>query len=97
MEEKVKFKYYRDLQNRPVVTICDLFLGGSLASRGIAICSTKDNPKKKTGKAIAEGRAKKALIKMKLDDPVWRDEAFEVVNALQGSFEYGYKSIFYQI
>jgi len=52
--------YERDEKNRPVVTRCLLYDGERFAF-GQALCSKKDNPCKKIGKAIAEGRAKKAL------------------------------------
>ena len=52
--------YERDEKNRPVVTRCLLFDGRNFAF-GQALCSKKDNPCKKISKAIAEGRAKKAL------------------------------------
>lgn len=52
--------YERDEKNRPVVTRCLLFDGNHFAF-GQALCSKKDNPCKKVGRVIAEGRAKKAL------------------------------------
>lgn len=54
------FYYIKDKENKPVITVC-LIQDGSKWSRGIAICSKKDIPNKKIGRAIAEGRAQKAL------------------------------------
>ena len=55
------FYYLRDAKNRPVVTVClirerkddapDAFY------RGVAVCSLKDQPNKKIGRAIAYERA----------------------------------------
>lgn len=64
------FYYLRDKQNRPVVTVCIVECGGKFA-RGVAICSPLDNPNKKIGRMIAEGRAFKALEKGSGDE-IWR-------------------------
>lgn len=57
------FYYFRDAKKRPVVTVCLLkdTATGQVA-RGVAICSRRDMPRKKTGRSIAEGRAGKAMI-----------------------------------
>ncbi len=54
--------YYGRVNNKPIITVCLLSQGNTIA-RGVAICSKQDNPKKVTGKAIAHGRAIKALKK----------------------------------
>ena len=54
------YYYIRDKANRPVITICLLKIGKDI-SKGIAICSIKDNPCKKTGRVIAKGRAVQAM------------------------------------
>ena len=64
---KERFYYLRDPFNKPTVTICVLEepyknIGASTA-RGIAVCSDLDAPNKKVGRAIAKGRALKALMK----------------------------------
>lgn len=52
--------YYERGKNRaPVVTVC-LHISDESFTRGVAICSPKDNPCKKIGRAIAKGRALKA-------------------------------------
>jgi hypothetical protein len=58
------YYYVRDALKRPTVTYCIVFNGNStenIYSRGLAICSKKDNPCKKIGRAIATGRALKSL------------------------------------
>ena len=54
--------YYGRINNKPIITVC-LLKQGNNVSRGIAICSPRDNPRKITGKLIALGRAKKAMIR----------------------------------
>ena len=47
---------------RPVVTVCRLRNDEGKYGYGWAICSDKDIPCKRTGRAIAEGRARAALL-----------------------------------
>ena len=66
--------------NSPVVTVCLLQeSNGTVLSRGISICSFKDNPEKSTGKKIARKRALKALYSGRSGDKVTRDEAIGVL------------------
>jgi hypothetical protein len=58
--ERIYFYYERDEQNRPIKTNCLLIANGDIC-KGIAICSKRDNPNKKTGRNIAYGLAKKAM------------------------------------
>jgi hypothetical protein len=58
--EKEKYYYIRDEKFSPIVTIC-LMKDGNKISRGLAICSEKDSPCKKVGRAIAKARAIFAL------------------------------------
>ena len=58
MEEK--YYYLRNKENEPVLTACLLKEKDQIA-RGLAICSFQDSPCKRIGRAIAKGRAKKAL------------------------------------
>jgi len=55
------YYYIRDDVHRPIITVCLIKLGKHVA-KGVAICSDKDNPCKKTGRAIAKGRANKAMF-----------------------------------
>lgn len=56
------FYYLRDRLQKPIVTICLLVATETeQKARGIAICSVQDAPNKKVGRAIALGRALKAL------------------------------------
>lgn len=57
---KEYYYYLRDNANRPVVTVCLLAENGNVA-RGIAVCSIKDQPEKRKGRAIAKARAEYAL------------------------------------
>lgn len=58
--EDEKYYYIRDEKNRPVITIC-LMKDGNKISRGLSVCSEKDSPCKKVGRAIAKARAVYAL------------------------------------
>ena len=58
---KVYFYYVRTLEsNKPMITHAFAVSGDEYA-RGTAICSFGDNPCKKTGRQLAEVRAKQAL------------------------------------
>lgn len=62
------FYYLRDRLQKPIVTICLLVdTESEQKARGIAICSVQDAPNKKVGRAIALGRALKALRAQKTD------------------------------
>jgi len=60
-ELTVRYLYYRDRGNRPRITVCHISNNGEDWGRGMAICSLKDNPCKKTGRKIARDRAFAAL------------------------------------
>jgi hypothetical protein len=62
----VYFYYGRDSENKPIKTVC-LAVSRFHITRGTAICSDKDQPCKKIGRAIAAGRALKCLEKRKSD------------------------------
>ena len=72
--EQTIFYYLRDNQNRPLITVCLHKINGAIC-RGIAICSDKDNPSKKTGKTIAFGRAMRARKSKKESEIINRKEA----------------------
>lgn len=57
---RTKFYYLRSAEGKPVVTVC-LARRGSDTARGVAFCAPVDIPCKATGRAIAQGRAVKAL------------------------------------
>ena len=63
MADRRFFYIYDDTgeHRRPVVTICRLRSDDGAYGYGWAICSDADNPCKRTGRAIAEGRARAAL------------------------------------
>jgi len=53
---KERYYYYRDIERRPIITVC-LLKDGKEISRGISVCSYEDAPCKKTGRKIAFTRA----------------------------------------
>ena len=71
MKNVIKYYYVRSANNEPLITICLSRIEGQ-TSRGIAICSDKDNPCKKIGRDIAYGRALKAIFNGKSGDRVNR-------------------------
>lgn len=97
MGEKVQYRYFRDEENRPVVTVCDIFINDELVSKGIAICSLKDNPCKRKGRRIARQRAIWALKNLSDELKIKRREAFAVLSTLKPnvSFSFSNKSICY--
>ena len=72
----VKYYYLRDQEARPIVTVC-LFNEDGFTSKGIAICSEKDQPNKKIGREIALGRAIKAFAKDTTENLIQRKRAIE--------------------
>jgi hypothetical protein len=60
LKNNIKYKYYRDVDNRPVITVC-VITDGCKKYRGISICSPKDNPDKNIGRAISYNRAVRAF------------------------------------
>lgn len=65
-------------RGKPMVTVCLLKRNGDI-SRGLAICSLKDNPKKKTGRDIAYRRALYAMTEKKNACPIYRIEAWQSI------------------
>ena len=86
------FYYLRDKQNRPLVTVCLLRDSDLKVYQGVAICSPKDNPNKKTGKAIAFGRAKQAAENKKDSGDIFRQEAYEILSKVNDFNFYLFKS-----
>jgi hypothetical protein len=93
MESSLKkiFWYGRGENNRPIITVC-LMLNGTKWSRGVAICSMRDNPCKKTGRKISETRARWALENKKNNCEIKRMQAInpflEVIDIVPSTFEY---------
>jgi hypothetical protein len=56
------FYYERDAQNRPIITNCLMMDNDGVVSRGLAVCSPKDSPSKKLGRALARKRCQKAMM-----------------------------------
>jgi hypothetical protein len=61
-EITVKYYYLRDIENKPRVTVCFAHDPEyNVFARGVAVCSKKDNPSKRVGRAIAYQRCQYAL------------------------------------
>ena len=72
-----RFFYFYDQtgeHRRPVVTICRLRNDEGQYGYGWAICSDADSPCKRTGRSIAEGRARAALIHQSYIKPLLMGE-----------------------
>ena len=78
-QQKEGYYYGRDTENKPRVTVCILRNSIGEIARGVAICSRLDNPNKKIGKAIARGRAEKAMNQEKSTDVIDRSEARNIM------------------
>jgi hypothetical protein len=85
------YYYLRDPENRPVITVC-LLIDGHRIARGVAICSDRDVPCKKDGRARAKGRAQSILSYAAerepfpfaaVDFPVRREEALKVLECVK--------------
>ena len=84
MSEQTYFYYYRDRESKPRITVCLLKANGAVA-RGIAICSLKDNPCKKTGRKIALQRATHAMKTMHNNCEINTENAQAVFNSTMTS------------
>ncbi len=74
--EREYYYYERDTETgKPVITRC-LIVNNGHHARGTAICSEKDNFCKAIGRAIAKGRAVKALKTGQTTNHIARAEAF---------------------
>ena len=65
MANVARFFYFYDItgeHRRPVVTVCRLRSDERTYGYGWAVCSDSDSPCKRTGRAIAEGRARAAFL-----------------------------------
>jgi len=74
---KTYFYYLRDKDRKPLVTVC-LHCVDDKYYRGVATCSTKDNPVKRIGRNIAFGRALQAVKHGEDKDGICRSEAVNV-------------------
>ena len=85
MANVARFFYFYDNtgeHRRPVVTVCRLRSDEGEYGYGWAICSDADNPCKRTGRAIAEGRARAALERKAHIKPLKEGENFAWVYAI---------------
>jgi len=81
---KERYYYLRNDKNEPVLTACLLKKEGQVA-RGLAICSLRDSPCKRIGRAIAKGRAEKALREKKDSGFIFRKEVYKVFCTLNSA------------
>jgi hypothetical protein len=94
---RVVYYYLRDEARKPWITVCLLVDSAKkVLARGVAICSLRDNPHKRKGRAIALSRAMKAHYDRRRFGyaPIITDrvnDVFETVHAEPE--EYRYKSI----
>lgn len=73
------FYYTRDNQNRPAVTTC-LVRNGDSWARGVATCNVDaDNPCRRVGRFIAEGRARKAKLLMAPGLRHWPNTTYDAI------------------
>jgi hypothetical protein len=78
-----EFYYHlRNIEKKPITTICLIRDENGLFHRGIAICSPQDNPEKAEGRKRAYYRALKALTRETTDDPVLRFEAEDIMYSI---------------
>lgn len=73
--KKEIYYYFRDENNRPIVTVC-LIKDGDYVRRGVSICSIADGSNKKIGRKIAQGRAMKPVEPGNCS-PICSDKAWE--------------------
>lgn len=59
--------YYRDVDNKPIVTVCLNVKDGEPYCRGVALCSNLDMPNKASGRNRAIGRAHSARKRRETD------------------------------
>lgn len=58
------YYYLRDKKSKPIVTVC-LLVDGDKVARGLAVCSLRDQPEKRKGRAIALARATYAMTELR--------------------------------
>lgn len=71
------FYYFRDKENKPIITVC-LLVAGETITRGIAICSNKDIPCKAVGRNISKQRAWHAFLWNESGLPILRSDAANI-------------------
>jgi len=76
---------------RRCITVC-LIKQHERVSRGIAICSEKENFNTKRGRDKAFGRARKALYRNKAFGHISRDEAIDMLIACGCENDFAYKA-----
>jgi len=89
--EKTKFYYIKDAEDKGRITVC-LLKNGTRTARGLALCSMKDQPVKKIGRAKSFGRARKALYHETNLNLINRNDGIEVLLACGEHATFTYKS-----
>jgi len=78
---KRRFYHYRDKNKHPKITVCILQDKFGDYSRGVSLCSFKDQPIKEDGRDRAEDRAIRALKTKTSTEHVARKEADELIGS----------------
>lgn len=81
-----KYYYIRDIDNRPIVTVCLIKESNNIA-RGVAICSKQDQPCKAVGRKIAKARASYALNSQGVNLEIRRIKRFLSVGYFKSVFK----------
>lgn len=69
--DKIHFYYIRDYdERRPIITVAIAEDNEGTVCRGVSICSYLDQPVKARGRAIAEGRLRKAFFNGESSEPI---------------------------
>lgn len=76
--DKICYYYMRTLEKKPVATVCIVQKDG-LFSKGVAVCSLKENFSKVEGRNKARKRAMKALFTRENSENIKRSEVFEAL------------------
>jgi hypothetical protein len=75
------FYYIRNSIGQKIFTVCLLVrMNDFVIGRGVAVCSSLDQFDKKIGRAIAQGRARKAFEENSTGRPMLRTEVIELSN-----------------
>lgn len=86
-ESNKLFYYMRDNFGSPRVTVC-LIDNGTYIARGVAICSSRDQPHKKVGRSIAAQRAMAALDALKPQLKIKTDRAQRIMILCDASMRF---------
>jgi hypothetical protein len=78
---KEAYYYIRNRDNHPIITVC-LAKQGQIVSRGMAVCSKKDNVCKKQGRKHARDKVLEAFGTKESGQCIVRQEAIDVLSSM---------------